>query len=72
MKAVCIKSIYKNGLKNDLIVKGKVYEVEKQEYIGNGNWLIVKCDDGIQRLFTKDVFVSISEWREKRLKELGI
>ena len=72
MKAVCIKSIYKNGLKNDLIVKGKVYEVEKQEYIGNGNWLIVKCDDGILRIFTKDVFESISEWREKRLKELGI
>jgi hypothetical protein len=71
MKAVCIKSRHKNGLKNGLM-KGKAYEVEKQEHFGNGDWLIVKCDDGIQRLFTKDVFQSISEWREKRLNELGI
>ena len=53
-------------------MKGKAYEVEKQEHFGNGDWLIVKCDDGVQRLFTKDVFESISEWRDKRLNELGI
>jgi len=68
MKVVCIKSRHKNGLKNGLM-KGKAYEVEKQEH-SDGNWLIVKCDDGIQRLFTKDVFESISEWRDKRLNEL--
>jgi hypothetical protein len=51
--------------------KGKAYEVEKQDH-SDENWLIVKCDDGIQRLFTKDVFQSISEWREKRLNDLGI
>ncbi len=67
---VCIKSMYKNGLKTGL-KKGKVYEAEKQDH-SDGNWLIVKCDDGIQRLFTKDVFQSIREWREKRLNELGI
>ena len=50
---------------------GNAYEVEKQDD-SDGNWLIVKCDDGIRRLFTKDVFQSISEWREKRLKEIGI
>jgi len=70
MKVVCIKSMYKNGLKTGL-KKGKTYEAEKQDH-SDGNWLIVKCDDGIQRLFTKDVFQSISEWREKRLNELGI
>ena len=62
--------MYKNGLKTGL-KKGKAYEAEKQDH-SDGNWLIVKCDDGIQRLFTKDVFQSISEWREKRLNELGI
>ena len=67
---VCIKSMYKNGLKTGL-KKGKAYEAEKQDH-SDGNWLIVKCDDGIQRLFTKDVFQSISECREKRLNELGI
>ena len=51
--------------------KGKAYEAEKQDH-SDGNWLIVKCDDGIQRLFTKDVFQSISEWREKKLNDLGI
>ena len=70
MKVVCIKSMYKNGLKTGL-KKGKAYEAEKQDH-SDENWLIVKCDDGIKRLFTKDVFQSISEWREKRLKELGI
>ena len=65
---VCIKSMHKNGLKNGL-KKGKAYEVDKHS---DENWLIVKCDDGIQRLFTKDVFQSISEYREKRLNELGI
>jgi len=70
MKAVCIKSKHKNGLKNGL-KKGKTYEVEKQEH-SDGNWLIVNCDDGIRRLFTKDVFQSISEWREKRLNDLVI
>ncbi len=68
MKVVCIKSMYKNGLKTGL-KKGKAYEAEKHS---DENWLIVKCDDGIQRLFTKDVFQSISDWREKRLNELGI
>ena len=67
-KLVCIKSMYKNGLKNGL-KKGKAYEVEKHS---DENWLIAKCDDGIRRLFTKDVFQSISECREKRLSELGI
>jgi hypothetical protein len=62
--------MYKNGLKNGL-KKGKAYEVEKQDH-SDENWLIVKCDDGIRRLFTKDVFQSISEWREKRLNDLGI
>ena len=70
MKVVCIKSMYKNGLKTGL-KKGKAYEAEKQDH-SDGNWLIVRCDDGIQRLFTKDVFQSISEWREKKLNELGI
>lgn len=62
--------MYKNGLKTGL-KKGKAYEAEKQDH-SDGNWLIVKCDDGIQRLFTKDVFQSISEWREKKLNDLGI
>jgi len=67
---VCIKSMHKNGLKNGL-KKGKAYEAEKKDH-SDGNWLIVKCDDGIQRLFSKDVFQSIGEYREKRLGELGI
>ncbi len=65
MKAVCIKSMHKNGLKNGLL-KGKAYEVEKQEH-SDGNWLIVKCDDGIRRLFTKDVFQSIRREYPKQL-----
>ena len=67
-KLVCIKSMYKNGLKTGL-KKGKAYEVEKTI---DGSWLIAKCDDGIQRLFSKDVFQSIGECREKRLGQLGI
>jgi hypothetical protein len=60
------------GFELRLTVANKTsYEVEKQEH-SDGNWLIVKCDDGIRRLFTKDVFESISEFREKRLNELGI
>jgi hypothetical protein len=73
MKVVCIN---KGGIKS--LTEGKKYKVVRtnsgkhnnsdKEY--NNIWVI--NDFGIERNYSIKRFISVPEWRDNRLKELGI
>jgi hypothetical protein len=48
---------------------GKTYSITDSEYDG---LVYVVCDDGVEELIENDCFISLDEWRMKRLKELGL
>ena len=74
MKIICIDNNLKrsNGssfkmLKLNLTI-GKVYESTG----GSPAMWSITCDDGVIREYSAGRFVTLEEWREKQLKELGI
>ena len=62
-----------------ILIKGKMYECELTPTIYDPNTLqptepfyIVRCEDGKFRKYAAEHFRDIVEWREEKLKELGI
>lgn len=74
MKVVCIKSMYKNGLKNGL-KKGKAYEVIEIRMRNtnkfNDRYKIID-DGGWAAWYNRETVIPLEEWRSKQLNELGI
>ena len=74
MKVVCID----NSTKPDLpLTIGKIYDVLLLSIDENPSSPVsihysICCDDGINRNFHKSRFITLEEWRERKLNELGI
>jgi hypothetical protein len=71
MKVVCIKKFKSQGLQYELTY-GKVYHCEPLPIWASQDNYIIKCDMGFVSAYNKDSFVTLEEWREIKLKELGI
>ena len=70
MKVVCIDNSRKIGSisKPDLpLTIGKIYDASPVCI-----YYSLCCDDGIGRSFHKSRFITLEEWRESKLGELGI
>ena len=87
MKVVCIDNYLVIGVSNvyniqpdmasssDEIDKiqltvGKIYDTSASKNRPAG--YSICCDDGISRKFHKSRFITLEEWRERKLNELGV
>ena len=62
-----------------ILIKGNMYECELTPTLYDpttlkptGPYYIVRCEDGKFRKYATEHFRDIVEWREEKLKELGI
>ena len=77
MKVVCIKKYRSQGLQYELTY-GKVYETVPGTAtifdflpIDDFNYWIIN-DRGCKEYYSKDKFLTLEEWRKRKLNELGI
>ena len=76
MKVVCISNIV-DGELVDLEI-GKVYDVNKS-FFGNSKgyrypnirWYTIKYYENLKD-YPSNIFINLDDWRDKKLKELGI
>jgi hypothetical protein len=75
----CQSKINVNWVDTQVLIKGEWYECEPAPIIydvitfkPDEPSYIVKCEDGMLRKYNADNFLTISEVREIKLKELGI
>ncbi len=66
MKMICIKKV---GISDSLTI-GKEYDMSAFEY--NGAHFLTINDGGLFDIYPKSWFISVEEYRQKRLEELGI
>ncbi len=73
MKAICIRKSHPGYCKWDL-TPGKTYDVLEQGKDNNTEEPIylIQDDEGNTYWYSKITVMPIDEWREKRLKEIGI
>jgi hypothetical protein len=71
MKVICISITTLSGRIVKGLTLGKIYDVIT---ISEGNmWLVKIIDDNSQELWYNDeVVITLDEWRERQLKDLGI
>lgn len=67
-KAICVNN-NSDFVDEDYMTIGKEYYITDSEYDG---FVYVVCDDGVEELFEEDCFVSLDEYRMRRLEDLGI
>ena len=68
MKVVCIDAYTFTGL-----TYHKVYDqVNLSDLDINDRFITIIDNNGLKRSYLKDSFISLEEWREKKLGELGI
>lgn len=67
MKIVCIKSD-----RNNKVTVDKVYNVMYVNEVLSVNNYYIENDSGDKCLYDKRMFITLEEFREKRLSELGI
>ena len=68
MKVVCIDNVKRGGVILPLTI-GKVYETDGLQ----STLYRIRCDDDVSiGEFGNWRFVSLEEWRERQLRELGI
>jgi len=67
------------GTENELFTVGKWYEGELTPTIYDPQTLqpapasyVVQCNDGNYRKVSHEYFITLEEWRERQLNELGI
>jgi hypothetical protein len=74
MKVICIESDNSLPIKNQLIV-GKEYSVHHKRYDDTCTVIsdfYIKGEYGFHRYYKISMFVTLEEYREKKLNELGI
>jgi len=74
MKVICIDNVSKiSGTKTDLVI-GQIYEVigenKTQMMFGTDMYQIER--GGKKAFYSVDLFRKLDDWREDKLKELGI
>jgi hypothetical protein len=79
MKVVCIKKYRSQGLQYELTY-GKIYDIVPKDLlpsvykistIDNFNYWIIN-DRGYTEYYSKDKFITLEEFRQRKLNQLGI
>ena len=68
MKLICISNSNRNDRLRLNLTVGKVYDGEIDDW---GSY-IVRNDAGEINPYSKRTFITLDEWREEKLKEIGI
>lgn len=69
MKVVCVNEFNMGFLDEILcLTKGKEYDCVLVE----GNYYLILLDNGYTRWFEKGLFLTLEEYRNRRLEEIGI
>lgn len=69
MKVVCIdNNTYKHPLKDGYIIIGKEYECINEK----DGYYLIRFNDFFNWWITKELFMTIEEYRNKKLEEIGI
>jgi len=68
MKIVCINNT-KDGVKVSNLTQGKVYDSLN---IKNKYRIVIVNDKGVKEWYNNELFISLYEWRDLQLNELGI
>jgi hypothetical protein len=77
MKVVCIKEfksqhhLSPSGLQHELTY-GKIYECMNKPDWSSDDSYFIKCDLGFITSYHKRNFITLEEWRERQLNEIGI
>ena len=69
MKVICINN-YINGYNAKLTI-GKIYESKFKLIHDKNSWLIIN-DDGVEMWYSKNFLMPLDDYRNMKLKELGI
>ena len=67
MKIVCINNT-KDGVKVNNLTQGKVYDSLNI----NKYRIVIVNDKGVKEWYNNELFISLHEWRDLRLNELGV
>ena len=69
-----MKVVYIDDTNDDLLTKGKVYEVIKNNFkldiVNQPDLYFIKHDNYGNRWFNQNLFLTIEEYRDKKLNEL--
>jgi hypothetical protein len=71
MKVVCIKHFKSQGLQYELTY-GKAYDVLEVPKWATDAVIHIMNDRGFKSLYSISCFVELEEWRDKKLKLIGI
>ena len=83
MKVVCIEPFIGNSVLKTTITYGKTYDVindmpikflgiKNSKFNATGFYLKIINDLGVDHMYDKSRFITLEEWREKQLKEIGL
>ncbi len=77
MKLVCVNNIgsryNSNGEERKVqyrLTIGKVYEDMSLEDLSGKKYALIENDDGNKGIFESSLFISIDEWRDRKISEL--
>jgi len=71
MKVVCIKEFKSQCLQYEL-TKDKIYDVvPSPKWVQDNSYFLI-CDRGFVSSYNKSSFVTLEEYREGKLKEIGL
>jgi hypothetical protein len=69
MKVVCIKKFRSTNLKYELTY-GKIYELIPKFPNDTLDDYRIECDRGFVEYYSKDIFVTLEDWREQQLNKI--
>lgn len=74
MKMVCICKITNEICKASIlkITFGKTYDIYEDKYLTNASYYINDAGEELGFYYNDTDFITLQEWRDKKLKELGI
>jgi hypothetical protein len=70
MKVICIKN--DDLWLNHELTMGKEYEYSSEFEFTGTKYILVRTDDGKMRSCPMEIFITLEEYRDKKLEELGI
>jgi hypothetical protein len=68
-KVVCVRIFLSQGLQYELTY-GKIYNVESKPFWASEDLYFIKCDRNFITPYSKNIFVTLQEWRQQQLDKL--
>jgi len=68
MKVVCVRNFKSQGLQYELTF-GKIYNAIESKFLLD-DWTLVVNDKGNTELYSKEVFITLEEWRNNKINKI--